>query len=74
VRDAVGALDRAIPTVVVSTGHFEAHARRFATELGWDDLPMVVLPAGLEGRPRDEVLAVADERFPDVLAALARTR
>jgi hypothetical protein len=70
VHDAVGALERAIPAVVVSTGHFEPLAHRLASDLGWPDLPVVNMPFALESRSIDDVRVIADESFGTLLEVL----
>jgi hypothetical protein len=73
VRDAVGAVERGIPAVVVATGHFEGLARRLAQDWGHPDLPMVALPYALETRPLDEVLVVARDFYDTLLRSVNAT-
>ena len=52
------------------TAEFEAHARRIAAHHGHPSLHMLVLPYPLEGRPEEEVRAIAADAYGDLLVAL----
>lgn len=74
VHDAVSALNHALPTVAVSTEHFESLARTLAAGEGWDNLRVKLMPYPLEGRPEDEVRAIARDHYEGLLAAKEVTR
>ena len=50
------------------------HGHNMATHLGHGDLKVLVLPYPLEARPEDELRAIADEYYPQVLELLGVTR
>ena len=52
------------------TAEFEAHGRRIAAHHGHPSLHMLVLPYPLEGRPEEEVRAIAADAYGDLLVAL----
>lgn len=52
---------------------FVSLARSFATSQGYPDLPMVVVPHPFETRSREEICALADELFPQILAQIEET-
>jgi hypothetical protein len=56
--------------VVVVTAEFEGHGRRIAAHHGHPSLHMLVLPYPLEGRPEEEVRAIAADAYGDLLVAL----
>ena len=56
--------------MVVVTAEFERLARQIATHLGHPDLPVLVLPYPLEGRPEDEVKKIAADAYPHLLELL----
>src|SRR6478735_3965322 len=56
--------------VGLGTEEFEVHGHNVATHLGHGDLKVLVLPYPLEARPEAELRAIADEYYPQVLAAL----
>ncbi|MFI5044593.1 MAG: hypothetical protein ACHQDC_07360 [Acidimicrobiales bacterium] len=74
IHDTVAALDHGLPTVAVSTEHFEPLARTLAGQGGWDDLRLKLMPYPLEGRPEDEVRAIAREHYPELLEVLEVVR
>ena len=58
------------PAVVVVTEEFDDLARRVASLCGCRELPRLVLPYPLEGRPDREVRAIADRAFDELVALL----
>jgi hypothetical protein len=74
VHDGLAALKHDIPTVFVSTEHFERLARTLADKEGFDDIRIHLLPYPLEGRLEDDVRQVAREHFDGLLAALETVR
>ncbi len=59
--------------MVVVTEAFAALARRIAEAEGAPGLPVLVLPYPFEGRPADEVRAIATGAYPDLLRLLGVT-
>lgn len=74
IHDAVGALDSGLPTVAVSTEHFESLARTLAAQQGHDNIRLKLMPYPLEGRPEDEVRQIARDNYEGLVAALGATR
>lgn len=74
IHDAVGALDSGLPTVAVSTEHFEPLARTLAGQRGHSDLRLKVMPYPLEGKSEDEVRKLARDHYEDLLAELGAVR
>ena len=74
VTDGLGALERDIPTVVVSTKHFERLARALAEKSGRADLRVQLVPYPLEGRLEDDVRQIAREHFAPMLERLGAVR
>jgi len=74
IHDAVGALDSELPTVAVTTEHFEGLARTLAAQRGHDNIRIKLMPYPLEGRPEDEVRQIARENYPGLVEALGATR
>lgn len=74
IHDGVGALDHDIPTVAVSTEHFESLARTLAGQRGHTDLRVKLMPYPLEGRPEDEVREIARDHYESMLEALGAVR
>jgi hypothetical protein len=70
VRDGVAALDRGLPAVVISSGHFVGLARELAAASGWPTLEIFELPFPLEGLTQTELAAIAEQRYPDVLTSI----
>ncbi len=58
------------PAAVVVTAEFERLARQMAAHLGHPSLRVVVLPYPLEGLPREELISIAANAYPDVLLAI----
>lgn len=74
IHDAVGALDAGLPTVAVSTEHFEPLARTLAAQRGHDNLRLKIMPYPLEGRPEDEVREIARDHYQGLVETLGATR
>jgi hypothetical protein len=70
IKDSVVIEDHDKPVVAVVTEEFETHGRNVATHLGHRDLQVLVLPYPLEARPKPELIRIADEFYPKVLALL----
>jgi hypothetical protein len=60
-----------IPAVAVVTAVFENLARTAARAQGYPELPILVLPHPMEGRPEAEIRAIARERFQALIAHIA---
>jgi hypothetical protein len=58
------------PAVVVVTEEFESFAHRLAAHQGHPSLRLLVLPYPLEGRPDEEVRAIAADAYPRLLRTL----
>lgn len=70
VHDAVSLERAGKPSVVAVCEEFETHGRNMARSLGHGDLKHLVLPYPLEGRPEDEIRAIAHEYYPQFLEVL----
>src|SRR5882724_542364 len=68
IKDAVVVEDHAKPVVAIVCDEFKVHGRNVATHLGHGALKILVLPYPLEALPADELRAIADEYYPQVLA------
>ena len=73
IKDSVVVEQREKPVVAIVTEEFETHGHNVATHLGHGDLKVLVLPYPLEARPEEELRAIADEFYPQVLAQLGVT-
>ena len=73
IKDAVAVEDHAKPAVAIVCEEFTVHGRNVATHLGHGALKILVLPYPLEARPEEELRAIADEFYPQVLALLGAT-
>ena len=73
IKDSVVVEQKGKPVVAIVTEEFEVHGHNVATHLGHGDLKVLVLPYPLEARPEDELRAIADEFYPQVLALLGAT-
>ena len=62
--------DAGLPAVVVVTEEFAGLAARLAAHAGHPALARLVLPYPLEGRPPEEVHAVAVDAYPRLVALL----
>jgi hypothetical protein len=62
--------DLAKPAVVVLTSEFIQIAEQVARLNNHPDLRRLVLPYPLEGRPDEEVVRIAEDAYPRLLAAL----
>lgn len=74
IHDAVGALDFELPTVAVSTTHFEPLARTLAGQRGHDDLRLQTMPYPLEGKSENEVRQIARDHYDALLQQMGATR
>ena len=70
IKDSVVVESKQKPVVAIVTEEFEVHGHNVATHLGHGDLKVLVLPYPLEARPEEELRAIADEFYPQVLALL----
>ena len=70
VHDGLAALKRDLPTVLISTEHFERLARTLSDTDGFDDIRIKLLPYPLEGKLEEEVRQIARDNFDEVLTAL----
>ena len=73
IKDAVTVEDHAKPVVAIVCEEFVVHGRNVATHLGHGDLKILVLPYPLEALPAEELRAIADEYYPQVLELLGAT-
>jgi len=73
IKDAVAVEDHEKPVVAIVCEEFIVHGRNVATHLGHGELKILVLPYPLEALPADELRAIADEYYPQVLALLGAT-
>ena len=74
IHDAVGALDTGLPTVAVTTEHFEPLGRTLAGQRGHEQIRIKLMPYPLEGLPEDEVRKIARENYDDLLSVLGAHR
>jgi hypothetical protein len=74
VYDAVALEQHDKPSVVVVCSEFETHARNMARFLGHPNLKVLVLPYPLEALPEQELVAIADEYYPQALELLGAKR
>jgi hypothetical protein len=74
VSDAVALEALRRPAVAAVCEEFETHARNMASFLGHPSLKILVLPYPLEGRPADELVAIAAEYYPEFVDLLGATR
>ena len=70
IKDSVVVEEKHKPVVAIVTEEFEVHGHNVATHLGHGDLKLLVLPYPLEARPEEELRAIADEYYPQVLSLL----
>jgi len=70
IKDSVVVEQKGKPVVAIVTEEFEVHGHNVATHLGHGDLKVLVLPYPLDARPEEELRAIADEFYPQVLALL----
>ncbi|MFC5210355.1 hypothetical protein ACFPM0_27850 [Pseudonocardia sulfidoxydans] len=70
VHDALRSLSRNLPTVLVSTEHFESLARTLAAQSGRPEVKVQLLPYPLEGRNEPEVRTIAREYYPHLLLTM----
>jgi len=57
--------------VTVVTEEFHPLAKSAAESLGFPDLPMVVVPHPFETKPIEEVRALAEEKFDEIIQKLS---
>jgi alkanesulfonate monooxygenase SsuD/methylene tetrahydromethanopterin reductase-like flavin-dependent oxidoreductase (luciferase family) len=72
VHDGVFFEDRGIPTATIISAEFVRAAAAQARALGADDYRTVVVAHPIQPLTREEVRALADKAFDDVLARLTR--
>jgi hypothetical protein len=70
IADAVALEQRERPVIAVVTDEFATHGRNMAQHLGHADLRILVLPYPLEARPREELLEISADAYPQALALL----
>jgi hypothetical protein len=70
IADAVTIERAERPVVAVVTDEFATHGHNMARHLGHADLRVLVLPYPLEARPREELLEIAADAYPEALALL----
>jgi hypothetical protein len=70
IKDSVVVEEKQKPVVAIVTEEFEVHGHNVARHLGHGDLKVLVLPYPLEARPEEDLRAIADEFYPQVLAML----
>jgi hypothetical protein len=73
IKDSVVVEEHTKPVVAIVCEEFIVHGRNVATHLGHSDLKILVLPYPLEARPGEELRAIAEEYYPQVLALLGAT-
>src|SRR5450755_4258711 len=73
IKDAVTVEAHEKPVVAIVCEEFNVHGRNVATHLGHGGLKILVLPYPLEALPADELQAIADEYYPQVLELLGAT-
>ncbi len=64
---------RGVPTVSIVDEVFVSLAKSYAASHGSPDLPMVVVPHPFETRTREEIRAIADKAFPQILAQVTKS-
>jgi hypothetical protein len=74
IHDALGALDTGLPTVAVTTDHFEPLGRTLAAQRGHDHLRVKLMPYPLEGRPEHEVRQIARDNYENLLTVMGANR
>jgi hypothetical protein len=74
VHDAVGALERGMPTVVVATQQFEPLVRTLAKQRGHNELRLALLPYPLEGQDDAYLREVAREHYAELLETVGAVR
>jgi hypothetical protein len=72
VHDSVFFEDHGIPTVTIISTEFERAARAQADALGASDLQTVMVAHPVQPLTRDEVRALADTAFAEIVARLTR--
>jgi hypothetical protein len=61
------------PAIVVVTTEFEQLAHQLAGHLGHPALRVLALPYPLDGRSTDELAAIAERAYPELLTMLGVT-
>lgn len=74
IHDAVGALDRGLPTTAVTSQHFEMLGRTLAGQRGHNDLRVQTLPYPIEGLPEKEVRQIAADHYDALLQTMGAVR
>jgi alkanesulfonate monooxygenase SsuD/methylene tetrahydromethanopterin reductase-like flavin-dependent oxidoreductase (luciferase family) len=72
VHDGVFFEDHGIPTATIISAEFVRAAAAQARALGADDYRIVVVAHPIQPLTRDEIRALADKAFDEVLARLTR--
>lgn len=70
IKDSVAAVNAGLPTVGVTTAHFEQLGRTLAANYGRAGLRLYVLPYPLDTRPEEEVRGIARDTYGDMLKLL----
>jgi hypothetical protein len=74
IHDAVGALDSGLPTVAVTTEHFEPLGRTLAGQRGHDQIRIKLMPYPIEGLPEAEVRQIARDTYDNLLTVMGASR
>lgn len=74
IHDAVGALDYGLPTVAVTTEHFEPLGRTLAGQRGHEQIRIKLMPYPIEGLPEDEVRQMARDNYENLLTVMGASR
>jgi alkanesulfonate monooxygenase SsuD/methylene tetrahydromethanopterin reductase-like flavin-dependent oxidoreductase (luciferase family) len=72
VHDSVFFEDQGIPTATIITTEFKRAARAQADALGASDFQTVMVAHPIQPLTRDEVRALADQAFAEIVAHLTR--
>lgn len=64
---------RGVPTVTLVTEQFVSLARAAAKSLGYPDIPLVVVPHPFETMPRDQVRALAEQKYDEIVGKVTKT-
>ncbi|KHK90346.1 UGSC family (seleno)protein [Novosphingobium malaysiense] len=70
IHDALRALDKDIPTVVVSTDQFVEFNQLLANQGGRDEIRIAPLPYPLEGLPEEKIRQIARDNYESMLSYL----
>jgi len=72
VHDGVYFEDQGLPTATVISTEFAKAARAQASALGADSYKTITVPHPIQPLTRDEVRALADKAYDDIVARLTR--